>query len=104
MNETEHDNMAVLTAKLLQTVVAHGDDGVERAAEIGGYVDTNIATTALLHVIAAINTQTDYGRSQKGQRMLADDVRAELRKIMKDQIATGFQPFDTVFEAPKSTN
>lgn len=104
MNATNQDNMALLTAKLLQTVVAHGDDGVERSAGIGGYVDTNVATKALLHVIAAINTQTEYGKSQKGQRELADEVRTDLRKIMKDQIANGFQPFATVFEAPKSTN
>ena len=65
MNATNHDNMDLLTAKLLQTVVARGDDGVDREAGIGGYVDTNVATTALLHVIAAINTQTEYGRSQK---------------------------------------
>ncbi len=104
MNATNHDNMDLLTAKLLQTVVAHGDDGVERDAGIGGYVDTYVATTALLHVIAAINTQTEFGRSQKGQRALADEVRSNLRKIMKDQISTGFQPFATVFEAPKSTN
>ncbi len=104
MNATNQDKMALLTAKLLQTVVAHGDDGVERAAGIGGYVDTNVATTALLHVIAAINTQTEYGRSLKGQRELTDEVRTELRKIMEDQIANGFQPFATVFEAPKSTN
>ena len=104
MNESIHDNMAILTAKLLQTVVAHGDDGVEREAVVGGYVDTNVATTALLHVIAAINTQTEYGRSPKGQRELADEVRSNLRKIMKDQIAAGFRPFATVFEAPKSTN
>lgn len=104
MNVAKHDNMAKLTAKWLQTVEAHGDDGVEREAGIGGYIDTNVATTALLHVVAAINTQTEYGKSLKGQRELADDVRADLRKIMKDQIAGGFQPFATVFEAPKSTN
>lgn len=104
MNATNQDKMALLTAKLLQTVVAHGDDGVVREAQIGGYVDTNVATTALLHVIAAINTQTEYGKSQKGQRELADEVRTELRKIMKDQIANGFRPFASVFEAPKSTN
>lgn len=104
MNQTNRDNIAMLTAKLLQTVIAHGDDGVDRVAEIGGYVDTNVATTALLHVIAAINTQTEFGRSQKGQRELADEVRSNLRKIMKDQIANGFRPFATVFEAPRSTN
>jgi hypothetical protein len=104
MNESKHEKIAPLTAKLLQTVVVHCDDGVERGAAIGGYVDTNVATSALLHVIAAINTQTDYGRSQKGQRELADEVRSNLRKIMKGQIAAGFKPFATVFEAPKSTN
>ena len=104
MNEAKHDNMATLTARLLQTVVAQGDDGVKREAGLGGYVDTNVAATAPLHVIAAINTQTEYGKSLKGQREFADDVRADLRKIMKDEIAGGFQPFATVFEAPKSTN
>lgn len=104
MNEAKHDNIAILTARLFQTVVAHGDDDVEREAGTGGHIDTNVATTALLHVIAAINTQTEYGNPLKGQRELADDFRADLRKIMKDQIAGRFQPFATVFEAPKSTN
>jgi len=104
MNQTNQDNMALLTAKLLQTVVAHGDGSVLREAQIGGYVDTNVATTALLHVIAAINTQIEYGRSPKGQRERADEVHTKLRKIMKDQIANGFQPLATVFEAQKSTN
>jgi hypothetical protein len=104
MDKAAPGSMETLAAKLLYTVVAHGDDGIERDAQIGGYVEVGVATTALLQVIAAINTQTEYGRSLKGQRVLADGVRSELRAIMKAQIENGFNPFHTVFEAPEAAH
>lgn len=81
------ESAANLTGKMLTAIRDHNGSGP---------IDIDVATFALVHCLAAVNTQLEVGKTRRGQRETAEYIKAQLKKVLPLYADGKINPFPKV--------